>query len=232
MENIFKNNIIRLKEVDSTNLEAFRHASTCAVVADCQTAGKGRMGRTFVSENNQGLWLSILETDILSSELTAWAGVVICKILRKHGLEAQIKWPNDIQVNGKKICGILCEMKNQAVVIGIGINLYQEDFKDLNSIATSAKLCNIFIDKEILLSEVLDGLNQMLLDYPSKKEVYLQYFKEKCNTLNQEIAIQIEGDVKKGIAKDIDNNFRLIIELSDGSIVTKDSGQCLTLGNP
>ena len=228
MENIFKNNIIRLKEVDSTNLEAFRHKVTCAVVADCQTAGKGRMGRAFVSDNNQGLWLSILETDILSSELTAWAGVVICKILRKHGLEAQIKWPNDIQVNGKKICGILCEMKNQAVVIGIGINLYQEDFKDLSSIATSAKLCNIFIDKEILLSEVLDGLNQMLLDYPSKKEVYLQYFKEKCNTLNQEIAIQIEGNMKKGIAKDIDNNFRLVLALSDGSVVTKDSGEIFT----
>lgn len=228
MENIFKNNIIRLKEIDSTNLEAFRHKATCAVVADCQTAGKGRMGRNFISDNNQGLWLSILETDILSSELTAWAGVVICKILRKHGLEAQIKWPNDIQVNGKKICGILCEMKNQAVVIGIGINLYQEDFKDLSSIATSAKLCNIFIDKEILLSEVLDGLNQMLLDYPSKKEAYLQYFKEKCNTLNQEIAIQIEGNMKKGIAKDIDNDFRLVLELSDGSIVTKDSGEIFT----
>jgi len=224
----FKDNLIRLKEIDSTNLEAFRQGKErgkCAVLADFQTAGRGRLGRSFIAEAGKSILLSVFETEILSPELTAMTGVVICRILRTHGLNAMIKWPNDIQIKGKKICGILCEMKSNAVVIGIGLNLFQEDFGELNEIASSARLCGVDIDKELILEEILDGLDRMLKDYPTEKEKYRSCFTQNCNTLNKTIVIQENNKKTKAFVKGIDESFRLILELPDGSSLIKDSGE-------
>ena len=126
-------------EIDSTNLEAKRLAMTglsrCAVIADRQTAGRGRLGRSFYSPPGCGIYTSLLlrpRPDQLADVtlLTTAAGVAVCRALEKAaGVQAEIKWVNDLYLNGKKICGILTEGVTdfesgmiESIVIGYGVN--------------------------------------------------------------------------------------------------------------
>ncbi|MCI5700665.1 MAG: biotin--[acetyl-CoA-carboxylase] ligase [Lachnospiraceae bacterium] len=140
-------------EIDSTNTWAKREAEMGAsegsvLVADMQTAGKGRRGRSWSSPSGHSVYMSlILRPDILperASMLTLVAGLSVAQAVRHDlGLDAWIKWPNDVVISGKKICGILTEMSLQMecinyVVIGIGINVNLKDFpKDIADKATS-----------------------------------------------------------------------------------------------
>lgn len=128
-----------LPEVDSTNNEAKRRCiagqgNSLLVVAGRQTAGRGRKGRCWVSDDGQGLWMSLVvtpEIDISQiQKITLLTAVSVCDALigLDAGLEPRIKWPNDILLGGRKLCGILCEMISDMdgahyVVLGIGINM-------------------------------------------------------------------------------------------------------------
>lgn len=140
-------------EIDSTNTWAKREAEMGAsegsvLVADMQTAGKGRRGRSWSSPSGHSVYMSlILRPDILperASMLTLVAGLSVAQAVRDDlGLDAWIKWPNDVVISGKKICGILTEMSLQMecinyVVIGIGINVNLKDLpEDIADKATS-----------------------------------------------------------------------------------------------
>ncbi|MDD3243917.1 MAG: biotin--[acetyl-CoA-carboxylase] ligase [Eubacteriales bacterium] len=129
-----------LPEVDSTNAEAKRRCidgrgAGLLVAADTQSAGRGRKGRTWVSAPGQGLWMSlVVKPSIDLSEVqkvTLLTAAAVCDALRQcdAALPLQVKWPNDILLNGKKLCGILCEMISDLdgvhfVILGIGINLH------------------------------------------------------------------------------------------------------------
>jgi BirA family transcriptional regulator, biotin operon repressor / biotin---[acetyl-CoA-carboxylase] ligase len=142
--------------IDSTNTAALRMASAGArhgtvVLAEEQTAGRGRFGRTWYSEKSSGIYVSIILRPPLAPSaapvLTLMAGVAAqAAIERVTGLVADIRWPNDLLLNGKKLCGILTEMKAEvdrlhAVVIGIGINVNHRGIPDeLRPIATSLRL--------------------------------------------------------------------------------------------
>lgn len=138
---------------DSTNIRANRLAEEGAthgtlVVADAQDAGRGRRGRGWDSSSGTSIYMTLLlKPDIEASNasmLTLVAAMAVAEGVRSvTGLNAQIKWPNDIVVNGKKVCGILTEMSAQIdyvnhIVIGIGINVHNESFpKDISRTATS-----------------------------------------------------------------------------------------------
>lgn len=129
-------NLLTFDSLDSTNTEALKHARLGAeeglcIVARQQTAGRGRHGRTWVSEPDAGLYFSIvlrpkIETQYLPL-ITLMTGVAVHDTLGELGIDADIKWVNDLHVDGKKICGILAETtdtpKGLAVIVGIGINL-------------------------------------------------------------------------------------------------------------
>lgn len=128
--------ILRFESLDSTNTEAVAHARRgaddgLAIVAREQTAGRGRHGRNWVSEKDAGLYFSIVLRPSIEARflplITLMSAVAVFETLREHGLDPDIKWPNDILVGEKKICGILAEMadtpKGRAVIVGIGINL-------------------------------------------------------------------------------------------------------------
>ena len=154
-----------LDEVDSTNDEAKRLAEAGAVhgtliLAKKQTAGKGRRGRSFESREGDGLFMSLLIRADLAPErasmLTLVMGMAVTKALEElTGLHPQIKWPNDVVISGKKICGILTEMSMQMdcinyLVLGVGVNIHNRDFSDeLSDRATSV---HIEQGKEISLS--------------------------------------------------------------------------------
>lgn len=148
--------VIYKKEVDSTNTYAKQLGEQpgghgTLVVADIQTAGRGRRGRNWVSPEGCGIWMSLLlKPDMLpgnASMLTLVMALAVQRALEKTAhVTAQIKWPNDLVVNGKKICGILTEMSAQMdeinyIVVGVGINANMEEFpQECRDVATSVYL--------------------------------------------------------------------------------------------
>lgn len=144
--------IIRFEEIASTNEYAKglrKDKKNVIIVAKRQSGGKGTKGRSFSSEEG-GLYLTKLEfyTDFLAKDsflIMLNSAVSVCKTLHHFGLKPVIKWPNDIFVNGKKICGILIENtftgnKIANSIVGIGLNVYNELPMELTEIATSMYL--------------------------------------------------------------------------------------------
>ncbi len=136
-------NVLTFDTLDSTNTEALKQARLGAdeglcIVASEQTAGRGRHGRTWVSEKDAGLYFSIvlrpkLETKFLPL-ITLMTGVAVHDTLQEYGLKPDIKWVNDILVNEKKISGILAETaetsRGLAVIVGVGINIRSANYPD------------------------------------------------------------------------------------------------------
>jgi BirA family biotin operon repressor/biotin-[acetyl-CoA-carboxylase] ligase len=162
--------IVRFDSLPSTNLEAARRATEGAaeglcVIASEQTAGRGRLQRQWVSPKGAGLYFSILLRPPFAQSawplITLMAGVAVSDALREAcALETDIKWPNDILVNEKKVCGILAESvetpTGRAVVVGIGINISSQSFpEELQSEATSIEIAT---GRRFELDIVLDAL--------------------------------------------------------------------------
>jgi BirA family biotin operon repressor/biotin-[acetyl-CoA-carboxylase] ligase len=133
--------VVFLPEVDSTNLRLAEMAGRgapegTALVADCQTRGRGRLGRTWQSPPGRNLYVSFLLRPDLPPErapqITLVAGVAVAELLSRYCPRVTtLKWPNDVQIGGKKVCGILTEMRTRggrvdSVVVGIGVNLNME----------------------------------------------------------------------------------------------------------
>ena len=193
--------IVYKETTGSTNADVRRMAEDGAengllVVADAQTSGKGRRGRQWESEKGTNLYFSmLLKPDIApdkASMITLVAAYSVAKVIEKNtGLDAKIKWPNDIVVGKKKVCGILTEMNMERdyihhIVVGIGINVNEEEFPDeIRDMATSLKkevgqivsranlLCDILLQFEkdysaFLAAEDLkpfiDDYNKMLVN--------------------------------------------------------------------
>jgi BirA family biotin operon repressor/biotin-[acetyl-CoA-carboxylase] ligase len=148
--------IVHYFRIDSTNTVALRMAAAGAaegtvVLAEEQTAGRGRFGRTWYSEKSSGIYVSVILrpnlTPAVAPVLTLMAGVAAqSAIARTTGLSSDIRWPNDLLLGGRKLCGILTEMSAEvdrlhAVVIGIGINVNHSEIpEELRPIATSLRL--------------------------------------------------------------------------------------------
>ncbi len=164
--------MVFLDSVDSTNDHAKRLANEGAphgtlVVAETQVAGKGRMGRNFDSPKNSGIWMSLIIKDeiepVNASMLTLVMGLATARAVNMvAGLNSQIKWPNDLILNGKKLAGILTEMTLRAdgsnpIIIGVGINVLNDSFsEEIRQVATSVFLeSRKRIDRASLIDEVL-----------------------------------------------------------------------------
>ncbi|WP_304507048.1 biotin--[acetyl-CoA-carboxylase] ligase [Anaerotignum sp.] len=173
-------------------------------VAEQMTAGRGRRGRHWEAPAGSGIWMSILlRPTIFPSEasvLTLLAGLAVCQALEEEtGLSPQIKWPNDILLNGKKLVGILTEMdcemqETHFVIVGIGINVNTAEFPEgVNDVATSLYLESgrTFSRKNILQRVLLnfENLYEAFISSHSGFAPFLSRYKEKCSTLNQEVRV-------------------------------------------
>lgn len=169
--------LLTLPHINSTNTECFRllkegKEAPFAITAEQQTAGKGRRGKEWVSPYGQNIYYSLLialKNDISLDGLSLTVGLAVLKALKKTGLtQVGLKWPNDILVNGKKLCGILLELHGNPadtchVVIGIGINVnMQKSLADINQPWTSLRQ---ELKKLIDRNELLVQLNNSLVHY-------------------------------------------------------------------
>jgi len=219
--------VIYLDEVDSTNSYLKQLAAQGAphgtvVIADAQSGGRGRMGRSFVSEAGRGLFLSLLlrpEGEALQNvtTLTSFAAVCVCEAIEAvTGVEPSIKWVNDILVDDRKLCGILLEMSMVAelgqvdyVVVGIGINVHYQglDFPaELRDRVTSlAMLTEKPVSRAKLAAELIDRLARMY-DSLADPSDYVARYRGRSATVGREILV-LRGEEScpafaEGIAED------------------------------
>lgn len=202
------------------------------VVADEQTAGKGRLGRSWHSPEGSGIWTSIILRPKLppqrAPQFTLIAAVSVVQAIRKQtGLEAEIKWPNDILINGKKVVGILTELQAEAdqiksVIIGMGINVNvdREDFPSELTMATSLKIEHgQEINRSALLAAILNELENLYEEYMTNGFRMIKLLWESyAISLGRKIKARTLNGVIDGIAKGITDEGVLLLEDKDGQV--------------
>lgn len=205
------------------------------VLAESQTRGRGRLGRGWFSPKYKGIYLSlILRPKILPAAcpiLTLMSAVSICEAVKEMvGLDAQIKWPNDLLMHNKKIAGILTEMNAEVdkvnfVVIGIGLNV-NNDQKSLIAGATSLKQQQgTQINRVVLLQEILRRLenNYLLLEDKGSNEI-INKWRNFTLTLGTRVKVDYQNKHLEGQATDIDADGALLIRKDSGLIQKISSG--------
>lgn len=239
--------IVTMKTVDSTNEEIKRRANNNAdsglVVISCeQTAGKGRLGRSW-SSNEGGVYFSILLRPELPpndvSGITLAAGLGVCLAIRKFtGLKAMIKWPNDVIIGNKKICGILTEMTAQTdmvdyVVIGIGINVLNDSFpEEISKKATSLKIeSGEETDLSLFMHEIIYALDKAICSYLfGISQDDMQLYKSMCATIGREVSLTRGWEKLLGTAIDITADGELVVKLKNGKKIMVNSGEVTVQG--
>lgn len=240
------------EELDSTNnyLKTLPEAPDgLAVTADSQTAGRGRMDRSFQSPKGQGIYLSVLLRPRLSPDrlppVTALAGVAVCAAVeRVCGVRPGLKWPNDPVLNGKKLCGILTEMsleaetgRVQSLVLGIGINVSQgpEDFSpQVREMATSlGQALGKPVSRPRLTAALLEELDRTYAALlAGDLSAYLSAYRRDCVNLGKTVQLLPFGGGERETvqAVDIDEDFSLVVRGPDGKERTVRSGEVSVRG--
>lgn len=240
-----------LGAVDSTNnycklLAAQGAPDGTVAIADAQTAGRGRRGRSFLSPAGKGLYLSVLWRPECAPEallpLTALTAVAVSRAIEKLGGKAPgIKWPNDLVLAERKICGILTELSVEAesglvdyVVVGIGVNCREtaEDFpEELQAIAGSLDMgLDSVIPRWELAAEMvrqLDGLRRQVLFAP---ETWLDEYRSRCLTVGRRVQLLRDGGDATATALTVDGQFGLVVEHDNGLVETLRSGEVSVRG--
>ena len=241
-------NIVHYGEIDSTNAEARRLSkdgaeSGMVVTAKSQTAGKGRRGRSWESPAEENLYFSLLLKPAIVPEpapmLTLIMAYSVAKILQKEEIHALIKWPNDLVLSGKKVCGILTEMnlsgtQVEDVIIGVGLNVNSINFsEELKDKATSLR-------KETLRELECGDLLSMILDEFSKHyEMFLdkqnlEFLQEDYNFLlvNRDREVMVLEPGKEYLAKAIGINKQgeLLVQRDNGSTEAVFAGEVSVRG--
>lgn len=224
------------EETDSTNTQARLYAanggsSPALFIADSQTAGRGRTGKSFYSPKSTGVYASLLlpaEPRDAVYMTTAAAVAVRRAIERVTQISADIKWVNDLYLRGKKVAGILCEslfVENRGyVIIGFGINVSTSDFPDeLLGVATSLGLHGNAPIKDTLAAACAE---ELIAVWKSGLTPTLLYeYKKNSAVLGKHILYTENGISREGTATDIDSEGRLLVRLDDGSELALSSGE-------
>lgn len=226
-------NFIYCDEIESTNSELLagkqQYKKTGTVLlAEKQLAGKGRKNRTWQSARGLNLTFSVLLTkDVIDginiNHVNLAASLAVASAIENlHQLKTELKWPNDVLIDKKKVAGILTETsikgtKIERVVIGFGINLNQLVFQgDFNFPPTSLKMeLGINIDRENLLAEVLNIFEELLIKLQEKPESILSEWRTKCQMIGDKITITENDKIMSGIFYDIDDNGYLLLKRND-----------------
>ncbi|WP_457548472.1 biotin--[acetyl-CoA-carboxylase] ligase, partial [Archaeoglobus sp.] len=213
---------------DSTNIKAKELKKPgVLVIAERQTAGKGRFGRTWISEPG-GLYFSLTLPKSLRIEdipkLTLTTGVAVAE-----AIGGRLKWTNDVLIDGKKVCGILCELagevENPLIIVGIGINVNNPAPKEFNAISLK-DVHGKQLNRSEILGKVLRNFAKyykMLIDGEWSK--IRERWKELSDTLSKDVVVRVAEKELRGRAVDIDEDGALLLE-TDKKIIKVYSGEC------
>lgn len=239
-----------LEEVDSTNTYLKRlapqlkaekrgeNAPWWAVIAGYQTAGRGRMGRTFLSPTGTGVYLSVFLTPHLSAQqavrITTAAAVAACRAIEAcTDRQPKIKWVNDILIDGKKTCGILTEASMDLesggldwAIMGIGFNVYEpeggfpEDLKDIAGPIAVERRRDL---RSRIAASFLQHFHSICVDLEAGG--FAAEYKARSFLIGQPVNVIRSGAIRPATALDIDGECRLLVRYEDGSTEALSSGE-------
>ena len=225
---------LHFNEIDSTNnylKNSYRLLNNFTFVsADYQTNGKGRYDRSWNSNPGENLMFSFLIKDMMllkeSAIISLLTAVEVAKTLESYKIkDVSIKWPNDVLIGDKKVCGILAEAQlPDYLVVGVGLNVNQKQFpSDLRRPATSLSAS---LNKDVNVEELKNNLYLQLVNNLNRLDIgeYLTYFKEHNYLLNKRVRVLINNDAFIGEVIGIDDSFCLQI-LSRDMLLHIDSGE-------
>ena len=209
-----------LDVVGSTNDELVARAAAGAlpglvIATTNQTAGHGRLGRTWVSPAGSGLAMSALVQPPTRewALLPLLAGLAVEASLRKLGVPCSLKWPNDIQIAGQKVAGVLCRALGDSVVVGIGINTHMSSDNLPTPTSTSLSLHGIDADISDLLHSILTELAQRIDDWRRNGAgVVVNEYRTLCSTIGMEVRVELPANQLMGIARGIAADGALLVE--------------------
>jgi len=235
--------ILRFDTIESTNTEALNQARRGAdeglcVVARQQTAGRGRHGRVWISEKDAGLFFSVVLRPPLEIRflplVTLMSAVAVHDTLETlYEIDCDIKWVNDIQVRGRKLCGILAETtetaKGLAVVVGIGINLSSSNFPpEIAGTATSVKAETGRIPNvETLLQKLtffLSTFCEYLYGAHGAEKIRAEWTRRSSYASGKRVRVVLENETIHGTTHGIEENGALRVELEAGEIRIVNAG--------
>ena len=239
----FVSQILRFDSLPSTNLEAARRAVEGAaeglcVVANEQTAGRGRLQRQWISPKGAGLYFSVVLRPRFSQNswplITLAAAIAVHDaLLEAYSLKTDIKWPNDILSNSRKLCGILAETvdttSGRAVVLGIGINLTSSAFlSEMQEIATSVHLETGRVpNMEIILRNLIIAFErryEMLQSARGVEEILREWSVRSSYANGKRIRVTNGLDVIEGTTRGLESDGALRVETGEGEIRTVRAG--------
>ncbi len=228
--------VIFYDETDSTNNQAKRlindgEKGNLLVCAGRQTAGRGRQGKSFYSPEGAGIYMSLVihPGSSLQNAVTATtaAAVAVCRAIEKiTNITPEIKWVNDVYVNGRKVCGILTEAVTDfesgtvsSVIIGIGVNITTENFP---SDVENAGALNADISRSTLIARIADELMKIVLgDYSA----FIGYYRTHSMIIGRQITFFENGTATDGTALAIDETGGLVVRTENGETRTLRSGE-------
>lgn len=241
--------ICYFKELDSTNIRAKQEADSGAVegtliVTDKQTAGRGRRGRSWNSPAGVNVYFTLILKPVYEPDKAAMVTLVMALAVAEGitltcGLDAEIKWPNDVVVNGKKVCGILTEMSMEHdrirhVVVGVGVNAGLQEFPP-EIAATAASLeaeCKRPVSRTALVANILEAFEKYYEGF--RRELSLSGIREKYNgrLVNRDREVRVldpKGEFQ-GVARGINEAGELLVEHDDGSVTAVFAGEVSVRG--
>ncbi len=215
-----------LAETGSTNAVVADRArrgepAGLVVIAEQQTAGRGRLDRSWVSPPRAGLTFSALLRPALPPDRLPWVpllgGLAVTEALRERaGVHADLKWPNDVLVDGRKLCGVLAELPVAgAVVLGIGLNVTTREDELPPAGAGQPGPASLLLagarttDRDTVLRAVLRSLRTVLADVDAARAAY----RARCITLGAAVRVELPGSrAVEGVAEDVDGDGRLVVD--------------------
>ncbi|MBU3189849.1 biotin--[acetyl-CoA-carboxylase] ligase [Clostridium bowmanii] len=238
-------NLIYCDSIGSTNSKAKELAEGgeqhgTVILSEEQTQGRGRLGRNWVSPKYKGIWMSIiLRPNIITeniSQITLLGAAAVQKAIMKMGIKTSIKWPNDIVLNSRKVCGILTEMSGEIdhinyliMGIGINVNLDEKDIPmDLKDVATSLFAeSGKHIDRKILIANVLNSFEELYSAFVRNGNIKetIGICRKNSILIGKEIQLINRGKITTVKAIDISDTGELVIENAQGMIEHIVSGE-------
>jgi BirA family transcriptional regulator, biotin operon repressor / biotin---[acetyl-CoA-carboxylase] ligase len=189
------------------------------LLAEEQTGGRGRLARSWVSPARAGVYVSVLLRPTTPPAswplLTLLTGLAVVEAVVGVGrVEAGLKWPNDVLVDGQKLAGILAERVDDAVVVGIGINVSTR-VDELPATGTSLAIAGGSTDREIVAAEILRALRRRYVawrDTDGSGSSVLSSYREMCETIGSDVTVELPGGhVVMGVASGVDDAGRLVV---------------------
>lgn len=239
-----------LDETPSTNTDALQMAEAgaphrTAVLADAQTEGRGREGREWRTPRGTAIALSAIVRPGSGPEWWPWIGLVAALAIREAiehvcGLAARVKWPNDVLLNGRKVAGVLTEMRwhplhieQRAVIVGIGVNVNNRAAALPESFAPSATsildATGVVMDRSLLAAAILNRLTREINDLPHSANALRSRWTAASATAGGQVTVSTPTGLLEGADEGLDPLGRLIVRTRDGRVCAVHTGEVLLL---